>query len=66
MTRTDLRKIHYKVLKWRNDVSENLAPKFPSKSRAMSLTPLALSPQEIAPLVQIFGLEWSLTLYLLS
>ena len=44
MTTTDLRKIG---LKRGNDVSENLAPKFPSESRATSLTPLPLFPQEV-------------------
>ena len=66
MTTTDLRKIG---LKRGNDVSENLAPKFPSESRATSLTPLPLFPQEIAPMVQIIGLtghEWFLTLFLPS
>ena len=43
-----------KVLQW---LSENLAPKFPSESEAMSLTPLPPSPSsEIAPLAHIFCL----------
>ena len=32
------------VVKWENDVSENLAPKFPSKGGAMSYTPLPPPP----------------------
>ena len=43
-----------KVLEW---LLENLAPKFPSESEAMSLTPLPPSPSsEIAPLAHIFCL----------
>ena len=38
-TTADLRK--KKVLKWVNDISENLAPKFHSKAVAMSITPSA-------------------------
>ena len=50
-----------------NDVSENLAPKFPSKGRAMSCCPLPYCLQESAPLVHIFCLTrlWMVP-YLLS
>ena len=40
----DLRKIG---LKWGNDISENLAPKFHSKVKAMSPTPLPPSPRKV-------------------
>ena len=53
--------------KWGNDVSENLAPKFPSEGEAISLTPLPppstrvllLPPplHESAPLAHIFCLK---------
>ena len=49
MTTTDLRKIGLKMREWR--LRDYLAPKFPRMSRAMSLTPLPIFPQEIAPLV---------------
>ena len=35
-------------------MSENLAPKFPSKSRAIFCTPLAACPQKRAPLWCVF------------
>ena len=40
----DLRKIG---LKWGNDISENLAPKFHSKVKATSPTPLPPSPRKV-------------------
>ena len=61
-TMADLRKIG---LKMGDDVSENLAPKFPSEGGAMSLTtlhlPLPPSPHESVHIFCLTGNEWSLT-----